>query len=184
MKSFSGLISFHPNSASIVSDRGTIQIFIHHGNTASPHCVPFLPRTPLDRPRVGPIARPWSHPQLLLHSDTLLLTYWGPCSGSHTKTPYPTLPYPTLPSPPHPTPPLLGHHQLLVFYGFPSSINQRPSSLLLARVHHAKAYKLQLGARQWSITTWGNHSKLACGWGGGGISWAYYPLLKLTFWTS
>jgi hypothetical protein len=172
MKSFSGLISFHPNSAKHCFWQGTIQIFIHHGNTASPHCVPFLnPRTPLDRPRVGPIARPWSHPQLLLHSDALLLTCWGACSGSHTKTPYPTLSYPTLPYPPHPIPPLpfWATTSCLFSMAFPSSINQRPSSLLLARrVHHAKAYKLQLGARQWSITTWGNHSKLACGGGEGG----------------
>ncbi len=139
------MISFHPNSASIVSDRGQFKFSsIMATLRASPHCVPFLPRTP-PPPWIGQGWDPLHGPDLIPScSCTLTLDYsltGGPALG-------PILGPPTLPSPPHPTLPLLGHHQLLVFYGFPSSINQRPSSLLLARVHHAKAYKLQLGARQ------------------------------------
>jgi hypothetical protein len=169
-KVFSGLISFHPNSASIVSDRGQFK-FSSIMATLRPHTA----SPSFHEPRwIGQGWDPLHGPDLIPScSCTLTLSYLltgGPALGPILRPP--TLPYPTLPYPPHPMPPLpspppLGHHhQLLVFYGFPSSINQRPSSLLLARVHHAKAYKLQLGARQWSITTRGNHSKLACGLGG------------------
>jgi len=117
------------------------------------HCVPTL--RPLPKPRwIGQGWDPLHGPDLIPSCSCTLTPYYlltgGPALGPIVRPP--ALPYPTLPYPPHPIPPLpfWATTSCLFSMAFPSSINQRPSSslLLARRVHHAKAYKLQLGAGQ------------------------------------
>lgn len=103
-KVFSGLITFHPNSAGIVSDRGQFK-FSSIMATLRPHTA----SPSFHEPRwIGQGWDPLHGPDLIPScSCTLTLSYLltgGPALGPILKTPYPTLPYPPHPSPPLPFP--------------------------------------------------------------------------------